>query len=170
VLGVAYILPSIAQLFSLRQAFDVPLALAYAHDMNTEFFSLTFSRQDLREVYEAMVVRAELEDELRRERGLEPVASRPMLTRIEGMLALSERQVEQVADVVDEGLWEHAWYTFTDEWAWFRARQDVEKEIGATITLPEEKMRGRIEEKYQADFERYVAEIDMKDVKERKIV
>lgn len=131
--------------------------------MNTEFFSLTFTRQELRDVYEAMVLRAMIEDELRREKGLEPVASRPLLERAEKMLALSDTQVERTAEMVDSGLWEHAWYVFTDEWAWFRARQDVEKELRGR-SLSEEALRERMEQKYTQEFERYVKEIDMKEV------
>src|SRR5690349_20885789 len=130
--------------------------------MNTEFFSLSFSREEVRELHEALLLRSMVEDELRREQGLEPVAMRPFLARVEQLLNLSEKQVERVTERMDAGLWEHAWYVFTDEWAWYRARQDVEKELKGEI-LSEPDMRERMEQKYHDEFERYVREVEMKD-------
>lgn len=130
--------------------------------MNTEFFSLTFSRQELRELYEALLLRTLLEDGLRREKGLEAVGPNPLIAKLEGMLGVKEGQVERFTEAVDENLWEHAWYTFTDEWAWFRAHQDVEKELDGK-TLADDAFHHLVEQKYTADFDRYVQEIDMKD-------
>ncbi|MEO5927284.1 MAG: hypothetical protein ABIO72_01145 [Patescibacteria group bacterium] len=135
--------------------------------MNTEFFSLSFSRPQLREIYEALLLRTSLEDELRREKGLEAVAPNPLLARLEGLLVVPEAQIERFGEAVEESLWEHAWYTFTDEWAWFRAHQDVEKELDGKETS-EEIFHQRVEQKYTADFERYVEEIDMKDTPSKK--
>jgi len=130
--------------------------------MNTEFFSLSFSREEVRELHEALLLRSMVEDELRREQGLEPVAMRPLLARVEQLLNLSDKQVERITERLDTGLWEHAWYVFTDEWAWYRARQDVEKELNGS-PISEQDMRERMEQKYHDEFERYVREVEMKD-------
>jgi hypothetical protein len=132
--------------------------------MNTEFFSMTFSRQELREMYEAMKLRGMMEDELRHEKGLEPVGSRPMLDRIQGLLGISDGQIERTEDILEASLWEHAWYVFTDEWAWYRARQDVEKELRGQA-ISEDALQERMERKYNEEFERYVKEIEMKEVR-----
>lgn len=130
--------------------------------MNTEFFSLAFSRPELREVYEALLLRTALEDSLRREKGLEAVQPNPLLAKLEGLLAIKESSLEKFGEAIDENLWEHAWYTFTDEWAWFRAHQEVEKELDGKTTS-DKIFHQRVEQKYTEHFDRYVQEIDMKD-------
>ena len=130
--------------------------------MNMEFFSLTYSRQELREIYEALLLRTALEDELRRAKGLEAVQPHPLLSRLEGLLSVNEAAIERFSEAVDDNLWEHAWYTFTDEWAWFRARQDVEKDLAGKATS-DEQLNQLVEEQYTKEFERYVGEVDMKD-------
>lgn len=130
--------------------------------MNTEFFSLAFSRQELREVYEALLLRTALEDSLRREKGLEAVQPNPLLGKLEALLVVSESSLEKFGEAVEESLWEHAWYTFTDEWAWFRAHQEVEKEMEGKQPS-DGAFHKRVEQKYTEHFDRYVQEIDMKD-------
>lgn len=123
---------------------------------------MTYSRKELREIYEALLLRGMLEDELRHEKGMEPIGPRPLMLRLGSLLRMSDAQIERMTDVMDGSLWEHAWYVFTDEWAWFRARQDVEKELRGTV-LTEEALQERLERKYNEEFERYVKEIEMKE-------
>lgn len=123
---------------------------------------MTYSRKELREIYEALLLRGMLEDELRHEKGMEPIGPRSLMLRMGTLLGISDAQIERMTDVMDGSLWEHAWYVFTDEWAWFRARQDVEKELRGTV-LTEEALQERLERKYNEEFERYVKEIEMKE-------
>ena len=130
--------------------------------MMTEFVSLTLSRQELQELQEALAMRTMVEDDLRREEGLEAVGRRLLLAKIDQLLNASETHVARLEDRMDEELWRHAWYAYTDEWAWYRARKDVLRELGplaantAEATV-EELTHGR----YHDKFEDYVQEIDM---------
>ena len=130
--------------------------------MNTEFFSMQMSREELMELHAAMVQRAMLEDDVRREVGLEPVARRPMLEKLDELLGFSVAQEDAIARELDDELWEHAWFTFTDEWAWFRAKQEVERDLGgAQTTIGQADLHRRIDERYQKDFDRFVKEVEM---------
>jgi hypothetical protein len=129
--------------------------------MNTEFFSMQMSREDLMELHAAMVQRAMLEDDTRREVGLEQVSRRPLLEKLDALLGLSAKQEEAIADTLDDELWEHAWFTFTDEWAWFRAKQEVERDLGKVLSVGRAELHRRIEERYQKDFDRFVKEVEM---------
>lgn len=134
--------------------------------MDTEFISLHINRTEALELHAALVERAMVEDELRREKGLEPVACQPLLEKLDVLLGLSDPQAEALAQALDDELWEHAWYVFTDEWAWFRAKQDVERDIGPDrAKLDDAELRRRIELRYQKDFARFVKEVEMKDAR-----
>jgi hypothetical protein len=130
--------------------------------MLTEFVSLMLSRQELLELQEALTMRALVEDELRREEGLESVDRRSLLVKIDQLVAATEGQVKQLEERMDDELWHHAWYSYTDEWAWYRARKDVLRELGAlaasttTATIDD-----LVHRRYHDKFEDYVQEIDM---------
>lgn len=132
-------------------------------NMDIEFLLLQLKRSEVIELHAALVQRAMVEDEIRREKGLEPVASRPLLERLDRLVGLSDAQADKLGRALDGELWEHAWYTFTDEWAWFRALKQVEQELGPKAkTLPTVELQRRVELRYTKDFEKFVREIDMK--------
>lgn len=130
--------------------------------MVTEFVSLTLTRQELLELQEALTMRAMVEDVLRHEEGLEPVDRRLLLSKIDQLLHAPESQLATLDARLEEELWQHAWYGFTDEWAWYRARRDVLRELGplagrtADATIEE-----LAHQRYHAKFDEYVQEIDM---------
>lgn len=132
--------------------------------MFTEFASVQFSREELKEIHEALLLRAMVQDELRRERGLEKVEPPALLERFEALLGENEERLHVLDHATEDGLWEYAWYVYTDEWAWYRAAQEVAAEAGAA----DPDARKRIELAYQKNFDRYVSEIDMRDVLKKK--
>jgi hypothetical protein len=105
-----------------------------------------------------------MEETMRREQGLEPADYPALLTRIEQMLGYSSEETHELYHRAEDELWEHAWFTFTDEWAWYRAKKEVVHELGkrAKQTHPDE-LDTLIERRYHDKFERYVAEVDMRD-------
>ncbi|MBP9864426.1 hypothetical protein KBC54_03190 [Patescibacteria group bacterium] len=132
--------------------------------MFTEFASLQLSREELEEVYEALLQRSIVEQALRNERGQEPVDASALLRQLEHLLHMPGDRLETVEHQIEDDLWEHAWYAYTEEWAWYRAQQDAEAQkdqknsSGSGETI--EKM---MEMNYRKNFERYIAEIDMLD-------
>lgn len=130
--------------------------------MLTEFVSLTFTRQELMELQEALAIRGMVEDDLRREDGLEPVDRRALLAKIDQLTGTSLAQVERLETRLDEELWHHAWYAYTDEWAWYRARKDVLRELGPlAASTKDETIEDLTHRRYHEKFEEYVQEIDM---------
>jgi hypothetical protein len=130
--------------------------------MLTEFASLLFSRQELKEVYESLVMRALVEDDLRQEEGLEAVDRRPLIDKIGQLLAMSGERLEILEDRLDQELWHHDWYAYTDEWAWYRARKEVLSELGPSVLgLKSQAIDDLVHRRYHEKFEEYVREIDM---------
>lgn len=133
------------------------------------------TRQELLEIQEALCMRTMVEDDLRSEEGLEPVDRRLLLERIDQLLNATEEQIKSLEDRMDQELWHHAWYAYTDEWAWYRARQDVVQELGeAAAQTPANVLDDRVHRRYHEAFDVYVREIDMnpggseRKVKEKK--
>ena len=135
--------------------------------MNTEFAFLSLSRAQLVELQRALLSRHIVEEVMRREQGLEPAEYPALLTRIEHMLGLSSEETHQLYHRVEDEVWEHSWFNFTDEWAWYRAKKEVEHELGKRTkqTHPDE-LENLIERRYHDKFERYVGEVDMHDEEE----
>jgi hypothetical protein len=130
--------------------------------MLTEFASLTLSRQELLEVQEALALRAMVEDDLRREDGLEPMDRRMLLAKIDQLVNASPEQLDRLETRLDEEMWHHAWYAYTDEWAWYRARKDVLRELGPLAAgTTEATVEDLTHRRYHEKFEEYVKEIDM---------
>lgn len=142
--------------------FDAGEDFRYFYCMDMEFITLQLSRTEALELQAALVSRAMLEDDLRHEKGLEPVSVRSTLERLGTLLQMTTGQEEQLAHAMDDELWEFAWYRFTDEWAWYRASQEVEKESGAS-SLSKRELQQRIEQRYERNFESYVKELEMPD-------
>ena len=129
--------------------------------MLTQFVSLQLSRQELLEIHAALVSRIMVEDDIRRERGQEAVDQRPILERIEMLLGETDEALHALDHVIEDELWEHAWYTFTDEWAWFRAKQEIEKESAVGEKITPEAMQKLVATRYRKSFDRYVGEVSM---------
>jgi len=130
--------------------------------MLTEFVALTLSRQELLELQEALAMRAMVEDDLRREDGLESLDRRPLLEKVDQLAHASQQQMSVLEDRLEEELWHYSWYAYTDEWAWFRARRDVLLELGALAkSTTEDTIEDLAHRRYHEQFEAYVQEIDM---------
>ncbi len=132
--------------------------------MNTSFISLTLPKEDLLELYKGLLARYVIDQAMRREKGLEDIDYPDNLARIEDMLGIDENRAHAMFHEIENELWEYSWFTFTDEWAWHRARQETQKELGDKAAgLKREAMERLIEERYEKNFDNYVSEIDMKD-------
>lgn len=139
--------------------------------MFTEFATVQLTREELKEIHAALVQRAILEDEVRSERGQEHVERRPLLDAFESLLGEREETLHALDHVLEDELWEYAWYAFTDEWAHARAAQEVRKETGASSATEDPvEFEKRVELKYQKKFEEYVAELAMDDGAKKKTV
>ena len=137
--------------------------------MLTEFVSVQMSREELKEIHAALIQKAITEDQLRRERGQEAIADRALLQKLEALLGEDEEALHHLDHVLEDELWEYSWYTFTDEWAWFRAGQDLEKELGADAQKMEKTAFEKLVElRYTKNFEQYVAELQMVDESKSK--
>lgn len=130
--------------------------------MTDTFFSLGLTREQLVDLHHALLRQHIMEDTFRRERD-EPTKEPPaLLTHIERLLGLSPEESHQQFHEEEDQLWEYSWYAYTDEWAWYRARQEVEKELGIQLQLTSaERVEHLIEEEYERSFDRYTKEIDM---------
>ena len=132
--------------------------------MITEFFSFTLSRKELQELHRATLGRFLIETSLRQEQGLETVPYPPLLEKLERLLGMTPDEAHMLMHHMETELWEFSWYSYTEEWAWFRAKKDVIKELG---TLAQKTKQTTIEElteqRYEKNFETYVDEIDMKE-------
>lgn len=130
--------------------------------MIPERIQLDLPKSDLLELYRALMVRHVVECTQRHEQGLEPAES-PSLERLEKILGLDEDQAHLLFHEMEDELWQYAWYTYTDEWAWFRAQQEVQKELGSKSGLTKRETFERLVEAcYDARFDEFAAEIDMK--------
>ena len=135
--------------------------------MNTEFFGLSASRDEWQELYRAMLARFLIETAMREEQGLEPVPYPPLLERLERLLGLSVETAHEFLQKTDAELWEFNWFSFTDEWAWFRAKQEVLKELGpAAERTKRAALEHLIERRYEEKFEIYVEEVAMRETSE----
>ena len=130
--------------------------------MNVDYASITLPKKELAEIYRGLLLRHIVENEIRREEGLEEGEFPKVLEAIENAIGLNEEEAHQMLHKMEDELWNFAWYSFTDEWAWFRARQDVLKELGAKRSgTSTDALDRKTEDKYRERFERYVMEIDM---------
>jgi hypothetical protein len=129
--------------------------------MAFSFSSFTFTDEELAELYEGLLFRAMVEDELRGEEGLEPVAKRPLLERIEQAVAAKGMKPDSVESKVEDELWRQAWYAVTDEFAWRRAREETVSELGERAKgMREDRIEHLARQRYDRRFNDYVAEIE----------
>ncbi len=132
--------------------------------MNVDYASITLPKTDLAELYRGLVLRHLVENEIRREEGLEEAGEPKVLIALESALNLTDTEADALYHRAEDELWDYAWYAYTDEWAWFRARQEVLEELGTKRTgLTQEALDRKTEDRYREKFDAYVAEIDMRE-------
>ena len=100
---------------------------------------------------------------IREEQHQEAVEPSPLLQKIELLLQLSPDRAHEEFHRAEDDLWAYAWYTYTDEWAWGRARQDVMRtQHKDQAPLTDAELEQRIDTQYKKEFDRYSGEIDMR--------
>ncbi len=131
-----------------------------------EFVFLSLPKSDLIELHRAYLARWLMQERLRHEQGLEEINIPPILEHLERLIGMTEDQAHQLFHQTEDELWENAWYAFTDEWAWHRARQDATKDRGPrTKSMRNDDLDALAEKYYEKNFEKYVKEIDMDEDK-----
>ncbi|MBP9762421.1 hypothetical protein KBD34_02280 [Patescibacteria group bacterium] len=126
------------------------------------FYSLGLTKEQLTELHRSVLARYVIEDTFRRERGEETEEPPALLAHLERLLDLSSEEAHALFHEEEDRLWEYSWYAYTDEWAWYRARQEVERELGEQLSLTKpDKLEALIEATYEQHFARYAKEIDM---------
>ncbi len=132
--------------------------------ISPELYTLGLSHPQLVEIHRALLARFVVEDAMRREQGLEPAEYPKLLEHIETLLKLDPETAHRVFHKEEDELWEYSWYTFTDEWAWYRAKQDALKERGAKAKrTPSKVIEARMEELYEEKFDHYTSELSMEE-------
>lgn len=131
--------------------------------MSSLFAFLSASREELVELHRAILRQHVLENALRKEQGLEAVEQTELLEKLERMLQISPEEAHRLMHTMEDELWEYSWYTYTDEWAWYRAKKDILKEHRGSAVKNEQELERLVEERYEAQFDRYVAEVDMQE-------
>ena len=137
--------------------------------MNIEYASITLPKKDLAELHRGLLLRHIVENGIRREEGLEEADEPKVLAAVESALGLNPDEAHALFHRAEDELWDYVWYSFTDEGAGFRARQEVLKDLGSKRTgMNQEALDRKTEEKYRDNFERYVGEIDMRELEAKK--
>lgn len=132
--------------------------------MELEFLNLSIPRSVALEMHRALLARHIIECLLRRERGLEEIDEPPILGLLEKTLGISDEAAHKLYHQLEDELWEYGWYSFTDEWAWYRARIEVIKELGDKAEpMKRDAIDRLVEERYEKNFEKYIAEVDMQE-------
>lgn len=135
--------------------------------MNIQYAFLRLTRPQLEQIHQALLTHFVLEDTNRREQGLEAIEPPRVLDEIEQLLNLTEQEAHKQFHDIEDELWEYSWYTYTDEWAWHRAQQEVTKELGTRgRRMKRDALDELIEKRYRDRFETYVAEVDMREQQE----
>jgi len=132
-----------------------------------EYISLTLPKRELEEFHKGQLFRFVAESLVRREMGLEEAEYPESLAKLEEILGISDERAHAMLHEMEDELWNYAWYVYTDEWAWHRAKQDTLKELGQKSSgLKREALDRLVEERYEKQFEKYVREVDMKEESE----
>ncbi len=127
-----------------------------------EFAYLQLRKSDLLDLHRALLGRWLTEDKLRQSQGLESVGPPTLLDRIETLIGLDESQAHTLFHRVEDELWEYSWYSYTEEWAWHRAEQDIKKELGSSFDgMNKDKREELIERRYETSFDKYLAEVSI---------
>ena len=130
--------------------------------MTDAFYSLGLNQDQLADLHRAVLARYIADEVFRRERGEESNDPPALLTHLEKLLDLSEEAAHRLFHEEEDRLWEYSWYAYTEEWAWYRARQEVERDLGdRAILITSDDLEQQIEKVYDDNFDRYTKEIDM---------
>ncbi len=123
--------------------------------------ALQLPHDDAMQLYRAALAQF-LREQARRDRlGLERLVYLPSLMAFEKTLQLTAEQVHVITHEIEHELWEHAWGEFSEEWAWHRAEQDVQKTLDTNAaTLTKDELETLITNRVEQQFERYISEID----------
>lgn len=130
--------------------------------MTDAFYSLGLTREQLVLLHRSLLSSYIIEETFHRERGEKGKEPPALLAHLERLLELSEEEAHALFHEEEDRLWEYSWYAYTDEWAWYRARQDTERELGDQLVLTNPAaLEQLIEKTYDDKFDRYTKEIDM---------
>lgn len=134
-----------------------------------EFAYLQLRKSDLLDIHRALLARWLMEDKLRQTQGLESIGPPLLLDRIETLLRMNEEEAHTLFHQVEDELWEHSWHSFTEEWAWHRAEQEIQKELGRERKyMDKDQLEALVEKRYEERFDLYVEEISMDEEKKPK--
>lgn len=129
--------------------------------MNTTIVALQLPYDDAMQLYRAALAQFYREQARRDRLGLERLVYLPSLMAFEKTLGLTPERVHTIAHEIEHELWEHAWGEFSEEWAWHRAEQDVQKTLDSNhATLSKDELETLIAKRVEQQFERYISEID----------
>lgn len=129
-----------------------------------DFAYLQLKKSDLLDIHRALLARWVVEDKLRQAQGLESVGPPFLLNRLEALLGMKEQEAHTLFHRCEDELWEYSWYTYTEEWAWHRAEQDVRKELGQQLSqMDQRQLDELIDKRYERMLETYVEEVSLED-------
>lgn len=139
--------------------------------MQTEHFALQLNKQEALECLHALLMQTLVDEEVRSQKGLEPPELSSIITRLMTILGCTDQFLETETDKAGDELWEYSWYAFTNEWAWYRAKQDAlkrQKSDKRKNQILSEDIQKTAEKFYNAHFEKYVSELNMQNSKINK--
>jgi hypothetical protein len=129
-----------------------------------EFAFLQLKKADVVEIHRALMNRWLIEDKLRQAQGLESIGPSFLIHRLEHLLNVNEEEAHALFHSAESELWEYSWYTYTDEWAWHRAEQDVRKALGARFSrMNDEQLDELIDKRREDLFETYLSEVSLEE-------
>lgn len=120
-------------------------------------------REELTEMYRALVAKFIMEETLRKEHGLEEIGYPDHLMKLEQILGIDQDAAQELYEDIDEELWEYTWHAYTEEWAWHRATEEAQKLIAAKKNMESLSLHELTEQLYEKNIERYASEIDMQE-------
>jgi len=127
-----------------------------------EYVSVTIPKATLKDMHKSLLMQHIVEEQIRHEHGLEASDYPASLLEIEKILGISPEMARELSYEIEDQLWEYSWYTYTDEWAWFRAQKDLLKDLGEKAKqVKQDELERRIDEIYRKKFDTFVGEIDM---------
>ncbi len=125
---------------------------------------LQLKKSDLLDIHQALLARWLIENRLRDAQGLESVGPPLLLDRLEAILSIKEDESHSLFHRVEDELWEYSWHSYTEEWAWHRAEQDVRKQLKRQLsTIDKQQLETIIEKRFETAFDTYVSEVAMEE-------
>ena len=142
------------------------LCLNIFYPMNTDFVTIQLTRKEALDCFRGLITLRLIEEEVRSQKGFEPVDFSGLTERMRLVLDVTEAQWQKIAEAISEDMWEYAWYAYTSEWAWFRAQQEARKAKKLTKNRSKKMPNDTelAEKLYEEKFDRYVSEINMASI------